>query len=262
MSQARLIEKAFDRVLREEWWYSMRKSGGAEKYVREVQDMDEDSETVCGYFYFLKKSFLLILFYSLQTIVRGSFIGHGDYISHVISEMTRVSVSSSNSLRRSSPSARKRARSMGRLGELSEDESYQYQELIRHGGSVKNGGNSTYWQDRIQQVCNKSSSPKLNGARQRANSTCQVNFTSEATPLPPETPQRTEEPSGQYAHSEGAELRDRKTPYRYILQAVETSRPQVRLQPGVGRLPDLLSSSRETSRRPHSSYDLQVRLTV
>lgn len=193
-----------------------------------------------------------------KTIVRGSFIGHGDYISHVISEMTRVSVSSSNSLRRSSPSARKRARSMGRLGELAEDESYHYQELIRRGGSVKNGGSSTYWQDRIRQVCNESSSPKLNGALQRAKSTCQVDSPSEATPLTPGTPQRTGEPSGQYARSEGAELRNRKTPCHYILQTVETRRPQVRPRQGVGHLPDLLSSSRETSRRPHSSYDLQL----
>ncbi|XP_062292807.1 serine/threonine-protein kinase PAK 6-like isoform X2 [Scomber scombrus] len=44
-----------------------------------------------------------------KTIVRGSFIGHGDYIAHVIAEMSRLSVSGSNSLRRSSPSARKRA---------------------------------------------------------------------------------------------------------------------------------------------------------
>ncbi|KAK3559723.1 hypothetical protein QTP86_017700, partial [Hemibagrus guttatus] len=37
---------AFDRVLREEPWYCMRKSGVAEKYVRVVQDMYERSRTV------------------------------------------------------------------------------------------------------------------------------------------------------------------------------------------------------------------------
>ncbi|KAK3551422.1 hypothetical protein QTP70_017307 [Hemibagrus guttatus] len=40
------LEKAYDRVPREELWYCMRKSGVAEKYVRVVQDMYERSGTV------------------------------------------------------------------------------------------------------------------------------------------------------------------------------------------------------------------------
>ncbi|CAF95083.1 unnamed protein product, partial [Tetraodon nigroviridis] len=52
-----------------------------------------------------------------KTIVRGSMIGHGDYIAAMINDMSRLSVTSSNSLRKSSPSARKRAQSLGRLGE-------------------------------------------------------------------------------------------------------------------------------------------------
>ncbi|KAK3506727.1 hypothetical protein QTP70_018270 [Hemibagrus guttatus] len=40
------LEKAYDRVRREELWYCMRKSGVAEKYVRVVQDMYERSRTV------------------------------------------------------------------------------------------------------------------------------------------------------------------------------------------------------------------------
>ena len=37
------LEKAYDKVPREEVWYCMRKSGLAEKYVRIVQDMYDDS---------------------------------------------------------------------------------------------------------------------------------------------------------------------------------------------------------------------------
>ncbi|XP_072218173.1 serine/threonine-protein kinase PAK 6b [Leuresthes tenuis] len=183
-----------------------------------------------------------------KAIVRGSFVGHGDYISHVISEMSRLSVSSSNSLRRTSLSARKRAQSMGRLGELPEDESYQYQEAGRRSNSVKNGGSATYWQDRIRQVRSDSGSPKPNGALLRAKSSCQVSASSEATPL---TPDRGE----QCARSEGAELRQRPMSCQYNLQ---TNRPHLRLRPGATQLPDLLSSSRETPRRPHSSYDLKL----
>ncbi|KAK3515275.1 hypothetical protein QTP70_013499 [Hemibagrus guttatus] len=40
------LEKAYDRVPREELWYCMRKSGLAEKYVRVVQDMYERRRTV------------------------------------------------------------------------------------------------------------------------------------------------------------------------------------------------------------------------
>ncbi|KAK3554356.1 hypothetical protein QTP70_022588 [Hemibagrus guttatus] len=40
------LEKAYDRVPREELWYCMRKSGVAGKYVRVVQDMYERSRTV------------------------------------------------------------------------------------------------------------------------------------------------------------------------------------------------------------------------
>ena len=40
------LEKAYDRVSREELWYCMRKSGMVEKYVRLVEDMYEGSETV------------------------------------------------------------------------------------------------------------------------------------------------------------------------------------------------------------------------
>ena len=40
------LEKAYDRVPREELWYCMRKSGIVEKYMRPVQYMYEGSKTV------------------------------------------------------------------------------------------------------------------------------------------------------------------------------------------------------------------------
>ena len=39
------LEKAYDKMPREWVWYCMRKSGLAEKYVRIVQDMYDDSTT-------------------------------------------------------------------------------------------------------------------------------------------------------------------------------------------------------------------------
>lgn len=178
-----------------------------------------------------------------QTIVRGSFIGHGDYISHVISEMSRLSVSSSNSLRRCSLLARKRARSLGRLGEMVEDGSYQYEKL--------SGDQSTYWQDRIRQVHSETGSPKLNRALQRVKSHCHRG--SEATPP---TPQRGSGTGGRYARSEEVELRQRSTSCHYNLQS--DTRVNLRPKPAESHLPDLLSSSTQTPRRPHSAYDLKV----
>ena len=43
------LKKAYHRVLREELWYCMRKSGIVEKYVQLVQDMYEERKTVVRY---------------------------------------------------------------------------------------------------------------------------------------------------------------------------------------------------------------------
>ena len=49
------LEKAYDKF--QELWYCMRKSGMAEKYVRLVQDMYQESETAVRYAVGTKESF-------------------------------------------------------------------------------------------------------------------------------------------------------------------------------------------------------------
>lgn len=109
-------------------------------------------------------------------------IGHGDYISAMISDMSRLSVTSSNSLRKSSPSGRKRAQSLGRLGEVKEGDTYQYEnlgedELEQH-----------QWRDRAHNIHSESGMPQMgmkksitlqpNGDLPRAKSTYEVSVSS------------------------------------------------------------------------------------
>ncbi|KAL2098672.1 hypothetical protein ACEWY4_005152 [Coilia grayii] len=139
-----------------------------------------------------------------KTIVRGSFIGHGDYISAMLSDMSRLSVSSSNSLRKSSPSARKRAQSLGRLGEEREGEPYQYEDLAvpdPDGGGGGGPDGHGRWRDRERARnihsesgtphlgAKKSVAPQPNGVLPRAKSTHEVSITSlEAIGPPPFPP--------------------------------------------------------------------------
>ncbi|KAF7647920.1 hypothetical protein LDENG_00164600, partial [Lucifuga dentata] len=220
-----------------------------------------------------------------KTIVRGSFIGHGDYITHVISELSHLPVTSSNSLRRSSPSARKRAQSLGRLGQLAEGDSYQYEELICQD-EHKNDRRSTYWQDRIRQVRSESGSPKLGGRRgskltakdslPRSKSTYEVGVpTAAAMPTPViRVQQRTSSIGGHYTCSEGAWLtqqgqmggvshkisRQRPTSCQSNLPTTDTNaRLNLREKAGISELPDLLTSARETPRMLHSSCGPKVK---
>uniref|UniRef100_A0A672K8G0 non-specific serine/threonine protein kinase n=1 Tax=Sinocyclocheilus grahami TaxID=75366 RepID=A0A672K8G0_SINGR len=94
----------------------------------------------------------------VKLIVRGSFIGHEDYISAAIAQMSRLSVTSSNSLRRTSPSLRKRAQSLGRLGEVAEGETYEYQEL--NEADRRNGQPVSDWCLRSLQIQSESGSPR------------------------------------------------------------------------------------------------------
>ncbi|XP_062254065.1 serine/threonine-protein kinase PAK 6 [Platichthys flesus] len=127
-----------------------------------------------------------------KTIVRGSMIGHGDYIAAMISDMNRLSVTSSNSLRKSSPSARKRAQSLGRLGEVNEGETYQYEGLTRDNEDDEDADQDR-WRERARNIHSETNTPYLgmkksitlqpNGILPKAKSTYEVS-TMEGPPYP------------------------------------------------------------------------------
>ncbi|XP_028294005.1 serine/threonine-protein kinase PAK 6 [Gouania willdenowi] len=127
-----------------------------------------------------------------KTIVRGSMFGHGEYISAMINDMSRLSVTSSNSLRKSSPSARKRARSLGRLGEVNEGDTYQYEGLTQDDDEDVGVED---WRDRARNIHSETNTPYLgmkksitlqpNGILPKAKSTYEVGVSSHDGPLPP-----------------------------------------------------------------------------
>uniref|UniRef100_A0A3B3RLA7 non-specific serine/threonine protein kinase n=1 Tax=Paramormyrops kingsleyae TaxID=1676925 RepID=A0A3B3RLA7_9TELE len=210
-----------------------------------------------------------------KTIVRGSFIGHGEYISAVISDMNRLSVTSSNSLRRSSPSARKRAQSLGRLGEVKEGDTYQYEDLMQEDSNSGRQG----WRDKMRNVRSESGSPRLgpdrnplqaNGALPRAKSTHEVSLTSlNKSPSPDgsgEAPSLWPNPSSPTGRL--VPLRDKGPRTGLIAQrpvscfySPATSAPQPRAN--LGGLADFSAFDRppfhtqNSPGRPFSSYDLK-----
>ncbi|KAI9537618.1 hypothetical protein NQZ68_023863 [Dissostichus eleginoides] len=127
-----------------------------------------------------------------KTIVRGSMIGHGDYIAAMINDMNRLSVTSSNSLRKSSPSARKRAQSLGRLGEVNEGDTYQYEGLTQDDEDDEDVG---HWRDRARNIHSETNTPYLgmkksitlqpNGILPKARSTYEVSVSSLEGPSQP-----------------------------------------------------------------------------
>ncbi|XP_008326504.1 serine/threonine-protein kinase PAK 6 [Cynoglossus semilaevis] len=95
-----------------------------------------------------------------KTIVRGTMIGHGDYMTAMINDMSRLSVTSSNSLRKSSPSARKRAQSLCRLGEVSEGDTYQYESLTQEEDDDKDP-DMDEWGNRTRNIHSETNTPYL-----------------------------------------------------------------------------------------------------
>lgn len=114
-------------------------------------------------------------------------LGHGDYIAAMINDMNRLSVTSSNSLRKSSPSARKRAQSLGRLGEVSEGDAYQYEGLTQDDEDDEEDAQDQ-WRDRARNIHSETNTPYLgmkksitlqpNGILPKATSTYQVSASS------------------------------------------------------------------------------------
>ncbi|KAJ4939240.1 hypothetical protein JOQ06_028696 [Pogonophryne albipinna] len=131
-----------------------------------------------------------------KTIVRGSMIGHGDYIAAMINDMNRLSVTSSNSLRKSSPSARKRAQSLGRLGEVNEGDTYQYEGLTQDDDDDDDDDEDVgHWRDRARNIHSETNTPYLgmkksitlqpNGILPKARSTYEVSVSSLEGPSQP-----------------------------------------------------------------------------
>lgn len=124
-------------------------------------------------------------------------IGHGDYIAAMINDMSRLSVTSSNSLRKSSPSARKRAQSLGRLGEENESDPYQYESLTQDDEDEEDAAQDP-WMERARNIHSETNTPYLgmkksitlqpNGILPKAKSTYEVSFGPLDGPLPPPLP--------------------------------------------------------------------------
>ncbi|XP_076874061.1 serine/threonine-protein kinase PAK 6b [Brachyhypopomus gauderio] len=213
-----------------------------------------------------------------KSIVRGSFIGHGDYIAAAIAEMSRLSVTSSNSLRRTSPTLRKRAQSLGRLGEVTEGDTYQYQELNQN--NQRQGQPALGWQERVRQIHSESGSPlpgtkngttvHPNGVPAGSESIIEISIApGQQPPLMPKDilnlPAAGQEEKNAHRealthHKAGLDQRDSKSNQRPVSCLYNTpivgqgSRLNARETP----IPEYPMVSVDTPGRPCSTYDLKA----
>ncbi|XP_058471178.1 serine/threonine-protein kinase PAK 6 [Solea solea] len=225
-----------------------------------------------------------------KTIVRGSMIGHGDYIAAMISDMSRLSVTSSNSLRKSSPSARKRAQSLGRLGEVNEADVYQYESLTQDGEDDEDDEQDE-WRGKARNIHSETNTPYLgmkksitlqpNGILPKAKSTYEVGSQEGALHLPP--PQNIPVPSyGAYMNTEVGSPQERviwKREFQlprgmppnqrpiacFYSPAMTVQQPRgdqgtitTELRPNV----PMYMHPQNSPGRPFSSYDLKAESTV
>lgn len=219
-------------------------------------------------------------------------IGHGDYIAAMINDMSRLSVTSSNSLRKNSPSARKRAQSLGRLGEVNEGDTYQYEGLTQDDEDDEDA-DQDQWMDKARNTHSETNTPYLgmkksitlqpNGILPKATSTYEVSVSSLEGPAQPAQSQNIQIPSYEaYMSSDMGSPQERVIWKRDCQQprgiapsqrpiacfynpAMAVPQPHgdqgtvnTELRPNV----PMYMHPQNSPGRPFSSYDLRVRLTL
>ncbi|KAM4542884.1 serine/threonine-protein kinase PAK 6 [Odontesthes bonariensis] len=228
-----------------------------------------------------------------KTIVRGSMIGHGDYIAAMINDMSRLSVTSSNSLRKSSPSARKRAQSLGRLGEVNEGDTYQYEGLTQDDDDDEEDAGQEQWRDKARNIHSETNTPYLgmkksitlqpNGILPKAISTYEVGFSPLEGPSQPPQSQNIPAPSyGAYMSGEVGSPQERviwKRDFQLPRGMPPNQRPvacfyspamtvqqfhgdQGALTTELRPNPPMYMHPQNSPGRPFSSYDLKAESTV
>lgn len=219
-------------------------------------------------------------------------IGHGDYIAAMINDMSRLSVTSSNSLRKSSPSARKRAQSLGRLGEVNEGDTYQYEGLTQDDEDDEDV-DQDQWRDKARNIHSETNTPYLgmkksitlqpNGILPKATSTYEVSVSALEGPTQPAQSQNIPVPSYEAYLSSGLGSPQERVIWKRDGQLPRGIAPNQRPvacfynpamtvqqphgDPGTvttelrPNLP-MYMHPQNSPGRPFSSYDLKVRLTL
>lgn len=208
----------------------------------------------------------------------------------MINDMSRLSVTSSNSLRKSSPSARKRAQSLGRLGEVNEGDTYQYEGLTQDDEDDEDGQDQ--WRDKARNIHSETNTPYLgmkksitlqpNGILPKAKSTYEVGVSSLEGPSQPAHPQNIPVLShGAYMSGEVGSPQERviwKRDFQLPRGMPPSQRPiacfyspAMTIQQPHGDQATVTTELRpnlpmymhpqNSPGRPFSSYDLQVSLT-
>lgn len=219
-------------------------------------------------------------------------IGHGDYIAAMINDMSRLSVTSSNSLRKSSPSARKRAQSLGRLGEVNEGDPYQYEGLTQDEDEDEDVCEDP-WRERARNIHSETNTPYLgmkksitlqpNGILPKAKSTYEVSFGSmEGPSQPPQSQNNPMLSQGAYMGGEVGSPQERviwKREFQLPRGMPPSQRPiacfyspAMTVQPPHGDHgtvttelrpnPPMYMHPQNSPGRPFSSYDLKVSMTL
>lgn len=220
-------------------------------------------------------------------------IGHGDYIAAMINDMSRLSVTSSNSLRKSSPSARKRAQSLGRLGEVREGDAYQYEGLTQEDGEEDEDAAQEPWKEQTRNIHSETNTPYLgmkrsiilqpNGILPKAKSTYEVSVSTLEGPSQLAPPQQNIQipahgafMSGEVGSPQERVIWKRDFPlprglppsqrpmacfYSPAMPVQQLHGDQATQTPELRTNLPLYMHAQNSPGRPYSSYDLKVRST-